>query len=183
MQTRFLCSGVFTLVATLSLLDSPSLASAQTSADRDLKAYSSYRLTMPKYKKYLAAMVNMAQAGSNNPKVLDAMEASGSLTNDQLVARLNGVPEARRAITGAGLTTRDYVLAQGAMLQAGMAHATMKQLKISPDSAIKAFGVSRANLDFVGKNEAEITRSTKEAEAKVDALQGPDEDGGEDSEE
>jgi hypothetical protein len=174
---------VFSLVVTVSLLSSASLASAQTSADRDLKAYSSYRLTMPKYKKYLAAMVNLAQAGSRNPKVVDAMEASGSLTNDQMVARLNGVPEARRAITGVGLTTRDYVLAQGALLQAGMAHGAMKQLKISTDSAIKAFGVSRANLEFVGKNEAEITRSTKEAEAKVDALQGPDEDDGEDSEE
>jgi hypothetical protein len=150
MRSPSLCSGVFSLLVTLSLLFNYSLASAQTSADRDRKAYSSYRLTMPTYKKYLAAMVNMAQAGSRNPKVLDAMEASGSLTNDQLVARLNGVPEARRAITGAGLTTRDYVLAQGALLQAGMAHGTMKQLKISPDSAIKTFGVSRANLEFVG---------------------------------
>jgi hypothetical protein len=43
--------------------------------------------------------------------------------------------------------------------------------------------VTCANLEFVGKNEAEITRSMKEAEAKVDALQGPDEGEGEDSEE
>lgn len=183
MRTSSLCSGVFSLVVTLSLLSSPSLASAQTSANRDLKAYGSYRLTMPKYKKYLAAMVNMAQAGSRNPKVLYAMEDSGSLTSDQMVARLNGVVDARRAVTGAGLTTRDYVLTPGALLQAGMAHGMMKQLKISPDSAIKAFGVSRANLEFVGRNEAEITRSMKEAEAKVEALMGPDEGDGEDSQE
>jgi hypothetical protein len=43
--------------------------------------------------------------------------------------------------------------------------------------------VSRAKLEFVGKNEVEITRSMKEAEAWVDALQGPDEGDGEDSEE
>jgi hypothetical protein len=75
------------------------------------------------------------------------------------------------------------VLTQGAVLQAGIAYGMMKQLKISPDSAMKAFGMSRANLEFVGKNEAEITRFMKEAEAKVDALQGPDEGDGEDSEE
>ena len=68
MRTPSLCAGVFSLVVTLSLLSSLSIESAQASADRDLKAYSSYRLTMPKYKKYLAAMVNMAQAGSRNPR-------------------------------------------------------------------------------------------------------------------
>lgn len=182
MRTPSLCAGVFSLVVTLSLLSSSSLASAQTSADRDLKAYGSYRLTMPTYKKYLVAMLNLAQAGSRNPKVAVAMEDSGSLTSDQMVARLNGVLEARRAITGGGLTTRDYVLTQGALLQAGMAHGMMKQLKLSPDSAMKAFRVSRANLAFIGKNEAEITRSMKEAEAKMDALQGPDKGDGEDGE-
>jgi len=183
MRILSLCAGVFSWVVTLTLLSSSSLAYAQTSADPDVKAYGSYRLTMPKYQKYLAATVNLAQASSRNPKIGHAMEDFGSLTSDQIVARLNGVSDARRAITGAGLTTRDYVLTQGAVLQAGIAYGMMKQLKISPDSAIKAFGVSRANLEFVGKNEAEITRSMKEAEARVDALQGPDEGDGEDSEE
>jgi hypothetical protein len=183
MRTPSLCAGVFSLVVTLSLLSSPSPASAQTSADRDRKAYGSYRLTMPKYQKYLTAMVSMAQAASRNPKIGHAMEDFGSLTSDQMVARLNSVPEARRVITGTGLTTRDFVLTQGAVLQAGIAYGMMKQLKLSPDSAMKAFGVSRPNLEFVGKNEVEITRSMKEAEAKVDALQGPDEGEGEDSDE
>ena len=183
MRTPSLCSGLFSVVVTLALVSTPSLGSAQTSADRDLKAYSNYRLTMSKFEKYLAAMVNLARAAARNSKIGDAMEDSGSLTNDQLVSRLNSIPDARRAIAGVGLTTRDYVLIQGALLQASIAHSSMKQLKISPDSAIKAFGVSRANLEFVDKNKAKITRSMKEAEAKVDALQGPDEGDGEDSEE
>ena len=183
MRTAPLRAGVLSLVVTLSPPSSSSLASAQTSADRDRQAYGSYQLTMPKYQKYLAAMVNLAQASSRNPKIGHAIEDFGSLTSGQMVARLNGVPEARRVITGEGLTTRDYVLTQGAMLQAGIAYGMMKQLKISPDSAIKTFGVSRANLEFVGKNEAEITSSMKEAEAKVDALQGADEGEGEDTEE
>jgi hypothetical protein len=159
MRTPSLCAGVFSLVVTLSLLSSSSLAYAQTSADPDVKAYGSYRLTMPKYQKYLVATVNLAQAASRNPKIGHAMEDSGSLTSAQMVAQLNDVPEARRAITRAGLTARDYVLTQGAVLQAGIAYGMMKQLKISPDSAIKAFGVSPANLELVGKNEAEIPRS------------------------
>jgi hypothetical protein len=72
MRTPSLCAGVFSLV-TLSLLSSSSLVSAQASADPDVKAYGSYRITMPKYQKYLAAMVTLAQASSRNPKVGSAM--------------------------------------------------------------------------------------------------------------
>jgi hypothetical protein len=102
MRIPSLCAGVFSWVVTLSLLSSSSPAYAQTSADPDVKAYGSYPLTMPKCQKYLAAMVSLAQASSRNPKVGHAMEDFGSLTSDQMVARLNGVPEARRVITGAG---------------------------------------------------------------------------------
>jgi len=62
MRIPSLCASVFSLVVTLSLLSSFPPAYAQTSADPDVKAYGSYRLTMPKYQKYLAAMVSLAQA-------------------------------------------------------------------------------------------------------------------------
>jgi hypothetical protein len=178
MRTPSQYAGTFSLVFTLSLLSSFSTASAQISADPDRKAYGSYPLTMPKYQKYLTAMVNLAQASSRNPKIGQAMEDFGSLTSEQMVARLNGVEEARRVITGTGLTPRDYVLTQGAVLRAGVAYSTMTELKLSPDSAVKAFGVSRDNLEFARKNEAEITRSMNEAEAKVAALEGDGEDKG-----
>ena len=102
------------------------------------------------------------------------------------MASYNKVPQVRSGISAAGLTTRDFVLTQGAFLHAGLAYALMKQGGFSPDSVIKATQVSRANLDFVRKNEAEITRLTKEAEAKAPALKeamGNEGDGGEDESE
>jgi hypothetical protein len=94
-------------------------------------------------------------------------ENSGDLPLDQLVARYNAVPVVKSAITAAGMTPRDFALAQGAFLQAGMSYGLMKQLKLSPDSVIKTTGVSRANLDFFRVNEVEITRLNKELEAQM----------------
>jgi len=150
-------------------LPSPRLASAQD-ADPDLKAYNSYQLTLPRYKKYLDAMVNLAKAAEKSPAVGEALEGSGDQSIAQAVARYNKVPQVRSSIVAAGLTTRDFVLTQGAYLHAGLAYALMKQGGFSPDSAVKTTQVSRANLDFVRENEAEITRLTKEAEARAPAM-------------
>jgi hypothetical protein len=171
MQAPVLRSSALLLAVGIGLLSHSSLAYAQTEGSRDLEAYSSYVLTMPKYKKYLAAMVTMAQAAERNPAAVgSAMEGSGELSIAQMVSRFDRVPEVRGAISKAGLTTRDFVLTQGAFLQAGMAYALMNQGNLSPDSVVKTTRVSRANLAFYQKNEAEITRLTKEAEAKAPAM-------------
>jgi hypothetical protein len=156
------------------------------SDDPDLKAYNSYQLTLPKYKKFLDAMVNLAKAAEKNPAVGQSLEGAGEKSIAQTVAAYNKVPQVRRGISAAGLTTRDFVLTQGAFLHAGLAYALMKQGGFSPDSAVKTMQVSRANLDFVRKNEAEINRLTKEAEAKAPGLKearGNGEDSGEGEEE
>ncbi len=177
-------SGVLVSYLALSFLSSPRLASAQD-ADPDLKAYNSYRLTIPKYKKYLDAMVNLAKAAEKSPAVGRSLQGSGERSIEQAVASFNKVPQVRSGISAAGLTTRDFVLTQGAFLHAGLAYALMKQGSFSSDSAVKTTQVSRANLDFVRKNEAEITQLTKEAEAKAPALKeaGNGEDSGEDESE
>jgi hypothetical protein len=58
-----------------------------------------------------------------------------------------------------------------------MAHVLIKSGTLPPDSAVKKAGVSRANLEFFQKNEAELERLAKEAAAKAPEL--PDDDGGE----
>ena len=181
MQSLVRRSGVLFSYLALSFLSSPRLASAQD-ADPDLKAYNSYQLTLPRYKKYLDAMVNLLKAAEKSPAVGQSLEGSGEKSIAQAVASYNKVPQVRSAISAAGFTTRNFVLTQGAFLHAGLAYALMKQGGFSPDSAVKATQVSRANLDFVRKNEAEITRLTKEAEAKAPALKeamGNGEDNGE----
>ena len=49
-------------------------------------------------------------------------------------------PEAKAAITSTGLTTRDYVLTQWALLQTGMAYAMTKGTGATQDDMIKKAG-------------------------------------------
>lgn len=159
-----------------------STAAAQSSGDKDLKAISAYTLTMPKYKQLLAAMVSLGKAAQHDLKMATALDGVGNLSLDQMVARLNTVPPAKRAIADAGLTPREYAVAQGAMLQGGMSYGIMKQYKLSPDSVSKTTGVSKANLEFFRVNEAEIERLGKELQAqmpKEETAEATDEDDGE----
>ena len=142
-------------------------AAAQSQAGADLKAISAYTLTMPKYQQYLDASVNVAAAAAKNPALAAKFEGFGNKSLSEQVDVMEGLPPIRSAITATGLTTRDYVLTQGALLQAGMAYAMTKGTGMSVDSVVKTAGVSRANLEFYQKNEAEIVRLGKEAEARA----------------
>jgi hypothetical protein len=169
MQSLMMRSGMLLLGLIFPSLSNPTAARTQED-DPDDKAYYSYQLTMPKFKKYLAATVNLVNASQRTPAVEQAIDTSMNASIDEAVASFNRVPEARRGITDAGLTTRAFVLTQGALLQAGVAYGIMKEGGLSPDSALKIMPVSPANLDFVRKNEVEIARLTKEAEAKAPAM-------------
>lgn len=162
-------------LAVLALSLTAPAASAQSQDDADLKAVSAYTLTMPKYKQYLDATLNLANAAAKNPQLTDHLDGLGNKSLAEQVKLLEGTPPVRGAIAAAGLTPRDFVLTQGAMLQAGMAYALIKDANLPPDSAIKKAGVSRANLEFFQKNEAELGRLAKEVEAKAPKL--PDDDG------
>jgi hypothetical protein len=151
-------------------------ATAQSRGDKDLAAISAYTLTMPKYRQYLAASINLAKAAADNPDLAKSAEGSGNLSIDQLVAKYDGVPPVKNAITRSGLSLREFALLQGAMMQTGMAYGIMKQYKISKDSAVKTAKVNPANIDFYAKNEAEITRLAKEAEAQAPKTKDKDAD-------
>lgn len=154
-------------LAVLALPLTAPVVSAQSQADADLKVISAHTLTMPKYKQYLDATVNLANVAAKNPQLVGRLEGFGSGSLAEQVKLLDGVPQVRGAITAAGLTTRDYILTQGALLQAGMAYAMAKDAKVSPDTIIKQASVSRANFEFYQKNEAEIGRLAKEAQARA----------------
>jgi hypothetical protein len=59
------------------------------------------------------------------------------------------------------------VLTQWALIQTGMAYAMTKGSGASRDEVVNQAGVSKANLEFYAKNEAEINRLAKEAEARA----------------
>ncbi len=171
---------VVILAVSFHLLAFAHFASAQSQSDRDLQAISAHQLTMPTYKKYLAAMVNLATAAQQNPKLASSMKESEGWSLDQAVKAYEGVPEIRGAISKAGLTPRDFLLTQYAMLQTGLAYGMMKEQKLSADSAATITKASRGNLSFFQQNEAEIQRLTKETEAKVPVIEQPAEDEAED---
>jgi hypothetical protein len=168
-----MCTHALAVVA-LSLAGTA--ASAQSQADADLEAISATTLTMPKYKQYLDATVNLANVAAKDPNLATRLDGYGEKSLSEQVKLLDGVPQVRGAISAAGLTTRDYVLTQGALLQAGMAYAMTKGTAVPVDSIVKKAGVSRANLEFYQKNEAEIGRLAKEAEARAPKLPDDDED-------
>jgi hypothetical protein len=154
-------------LAALALFLAVPAVSAEAQADADLKAISAQVLTLPRYKQYLDATVNLAIAAVRNPQIVQRLDGLGNKSLAEQIKLLEGVPQVRGAITATGLSTRDFLLTQGALLQAGMAYALTKDAKMPPDSAIKQAGVSRANLEFFQKNEAEIGRLAKEAEARA----------------
>ena len=127
---------------------------AQGQADKDLKAISAYTFTLPKYKQLMTAMVNLGNAAKVDPKVAGALEGSGNLSLDEMTMRLQSLAPARKAIVDAGLTPREFAVAQGAWLQSGMSYGLMKQYNLTADSVSKATGASKANLEFFRANEA-----------------------------
>ena len=167
--SRRVCTHAVALLA----LALPAIA-AEAQSDADLKAIGATTLTMPKYKQYLDATVNLANVLVKNPRAGDAMEGMGEKSVPEQVKLLDAQPQVRGAISATGLTTRDYVLTQWALLQTGMAYAMTKGSGVSQDEIVKKAGVSRANLDFYANNEAEITRLAEEAKARTPQL--PDED-------
>ncbi len=149
---------------------------AEAQSDADLKAIGATTLTMPRYKQYLDASVNLANVAAKNPGIADRMKGSGEKSIAEQVRTLDSDPQVRGAITTTGLTTKDYVLTQWAILQSGMAYAMTKGSDVSQDEVAKKAGVSKANLDFYAKNEAEINRLAKEAQARAPAMPEDEED-------
>ena len=160
-------------------LSLPVAAEAQQS-DADVKAVSATTLTMPRYKQYLDATVNLANAAAKNPGLAEGMKDSGEQSIDQQVKALESNPQVKAAVTSTGLTTRDYVLTQWALLQTGMAYTMTKGTGATQDDMIKKAGVSKANMDFYAQNEAEINRLAEEAKARTPAM-ADEEDGGDDT--
>jgi hypothetical protein len=172
--SRRVCTHALAVMA-LSL---PAAAEAQQS-DADLKAVSATTLTMPKYKQYLDATVSLANVAAQNPGLAKGMKDGGDKSIDEQVHALESNPKVKAAITSTGLSTRDYVLTQWALLQTGMAYSMTKGTGASQEDMIKQAGVSKANMDFYAQNEAEINKLAEEAKARAPAVP-EDEDSGDD---
>lgn len=136
---------LFRALAAVALL-LPGLAAAQ---DRDAQEVASYALTDAALARYAKATRNLAALPGSKPGDCDT--GADSMTLDQMVEALDGVPGARSAIQSAGMTTREYVVFSWSILHNGLAVWAISQ----PGGKLPA-GTSQANVEFYRQHEAEL---------------------------
>lgn len=134
---------------------------AATSDDADLRELSRYTLTMTDVRKFAAANAELAK----HPKAEDEDEEAGGGDGeslDEMAARIGRIPEARKAIEGAGLTVRQYAVITMALFQAAFAQYAVEQ-GADINKVAKDAGVNPANIRFVKDNKAELEKLQKPA--------------------
>jgi hypothetical protein len=138
-------------------------AAAQSSEDE--KAIGAYRLSMPALKKAGQATERMLElvlrdeglARDLEARAREEGEGDDSQSIADIVAAYDKMPKLKGAITGTGLTVREFIVMQLAMMQAALVvgfqdpENTGKPITI-PD------GVSKENVAFVRANWAELQR-------------------------
>ncbi|HEU4515973.1 MAG TPA: hypothetical protein VFR77_01600 [Steroidobacteraceae bacterium] len=143
-RLRLAQSILVTLFAALAI---PGVAIANPQDHREI---SSYVLTEAGLAKFTKATQNLSAIPGACDDDDDDDDAS-TRSIDAMVAEIDETAGAKEAIQSAGLTPREYVLFMFSMLQNGMAAWALSQPggKLPPD-------VSRANVDFYKKHEAEL---------------------------
>jgi len=115
----------------------------------DSAAIANYRLDMDKVRGLQRAAVALHELNQRHPEIRERVSAD-TFDLDAVLANMNAEPEVRRAIEGAGISTRDYVLGTMALMQAAISHQLSKGgMSVPP-------GVSEENRRFMAEHEAEI---------------------------
>ena len=157
-----------------------STTSAGSKGDAELADVQSYRLSMDKIDKMLAAQrILAAKAKAMTPAEREAMEARGESASDpnesldDMARKIDGEPMLRDAIREAGLSSREYVLITMSMMQTGMADGVLKMRpKDNQDSLIREMKANPDNIKFYREHQAEITAKSKAIEAEMKGANG-----------
>lgn len=158
-------------------------AAASSNGGDDLADVTSYRLSMDRIDRYLAAQRNIgAKMKAMSPSEREAFKArseSGDESDDSLdgmAKKFDSVPEMRDAIRAAGLSTREFALLTMSMMQTAMASSVLQQRpKDNQDSLVREMKANPDNIKFYREHEAEITRKTNELKAQMKASGESDE--------
>lgn len=156
------------LAAVLLMLGMAGALSAQNRAasadEREIAAYRFSEATLAKYiraSRALAALVRSAPADTaedGDDAEDDDEQGDDDTSIAELAAMYDTIPGARRAITGAGLTTREFVVFGLTLFQAGMAAWLVEQQgwdKLPP-------GIARENVVFYQRHKAQLDSLTAE---------------------
>ena len=138
-----------TVACTLALL-TPLVAGAQNLTDGDAKEIADYVLTEPALKKYAQAVRNLQPFTGQVPQNCD--DENPKSLND-MATRIDGVPQVKSALKGAGMTSREYLLFSFSVFHNGMAAWALEQPggKLPP-------GTKMANVNFYRAHEAELKK-------------------------
>jgi hypothetical protein len=145
LTSRRIAGAIF--AALTILLTEPRLASAQ---DADANEVLRYTLTETGLAKYTEATKKLAALPDEGVDACDDDDAEGA-SLDEMAARLDALPGAKAAIQSAGMTSREYVLFSMSLLQNAVGAWAASQ----PGGGLPP-GVSKANVDFLQKHDAEL---------------------------
>ena len=138
---------------------------AASSGDADLRELSRYTLTMADVNKYAAANANLAKISKAEDGEDEDKGDSDKESLDDMAARIGRIPEARKAIEAAGLTSRQYAVITMALFQAAFAQYAVEQgadiAKVASDAH-----VNPANIRFVKEHKAELEKLQGPAESE-----------------
>lgn len=143
------------LVLAALFITMPAAAGAQGRGEADAKAVDAYRLTIPKFDAWVKASLAMAKAHAGkveDDEDEDAVENDAQWLDD-IARKLDGIPEARTAIRGAGLSSREYAVLSMVILQSVMADEMMKQYP-----TMEAPKINPQHLEFVRTNRAYVEK-------------------------
>jgi len=132
-------------------------ATDDTNRKKSLHELAAFRLSMEKLSKAATAGKILEELAETDPSLKGVAEfdkQKGPQSVDQAVNRIDGHPQAQKAIQSAGLSTRDYVLTMYCFVQSTLA------LLLKEDGGEKRDppGASEENVVFVKNHLKEINR-------------------------
>lgn len=130
-------------------------------------AIDGYRLSMDKIRQMRQAGLNLAALQREHPELRGQMQMEGPPDPNRMYERLNSIPQARAAVERSGMSTRDYTIGMGALMQGVIVHQMRKRGMNPPVQA------NEANVEFIAANEMEIMQMLTSAAAQAGAMPRP----------
>jgi len=148
---------------------------APLGAQTDDAILASYRLTEAGLAKFAQASRNFATIAKTDSQALgEEVEDANPKGIAEFAAFYDGHPSLKRAISSAGMTSREYVTFMMSMFQAGMAAWLVEQQQGKFDKV--PAGISHENIRFYQQHRAELDRIGEEIKA-LEGQPSPDEEG------
>ena len=155
LENRFPRTAVLVLVFALMAAVCGKQAHSAAGGDADLRELSRYQLTMADVRKFEAANANLAKQPKAEQDDEDAENENDNESLDEMAARIESNPIARKAVEAAGLSARQYVVITMALFQAFLAQYAVDQ-GADPGKIARETGVNPANIRFVKEHKAEL---------------------------